>query len=122
LGVAGRCRRYFACLSLWYDEAYLLLNVFNKPFIELAGPLQEEQVAPPLFLFLLRGLYLLAGPGEWVLRLPSFLAGLAALFLMIPLAGRVAGPVGNCGQSAGAPCPATRSITAARSNPTLATC
>ena len=56
LGVAVRCRQYLACPSYWYDEAYLLLNVFGESFRDLAGPLDHDQVAPPLFVWLLRAL------------------------------------------------------------------
>jgi hypothetical protein len=91
LGVAARCRLYFYGASYWYDEAYLLLNVFGKSAAQLLGPLGDEQAAPPLFLLLLRSLYVAAGPGEWVMRLPAFAATLLALALMVPLARRVVG-------------------------------
>ena len=92
LGTAGRCRQYVGCPSYWYDEAYLLLNIFDKSYLELIGPLQYNLVIPPLFLWTLRGLYSLAGASEWVMRLPAAVAGLTALLLMIPLARRVVGP------------------------------
>src|SRR5690348_1809895 len=79
LGVALRVRQYAACPSYWYDEAYLLLNVFRRSFLELLGPLRDDQAAPPLFLWTLRGLYRVAGGGEWVMRLPALAAGVAGL-------------------------------------------
>ncbi len=91
LGIALRVRQYAACPSYWYDEAYLLLNVFHKSFLDLLGPLRENQAAPPLFLWLLRGLYQLVGRSEWWMRLPALAASVAGLFLMVPLARRVAG-------------------------------
>jgi hypothetical protein len=91
LGLAARCRLYFYGASYWYDEAYLLLNVFGKSAGELLGPLGNDQAVPPLFLLLLRGLYVAAGAGEWVLRLPAFVSTLLALALMVPLARRVVG-------------------------------
>jgi hypothetical protein len=95
LGIALRVRQYAACPSYWYDEAYLLLNVFHKSFADLLGPLREDQAAPPLFLWLLRGLYQLAGGSEWWMRLPALAASIAGLLVMAPLAWRVAGRRGG---------------------------
>jgi hypothetical protein len=94
LGVAARVRQYLAQTSYWYDESYVLLNVFAKTHGELVGPLDLHQVTPPLFLWGLRSLYLILGPAEWAMRLPAFVAGLAALLLMVPLARRVVGSPG----------------------------
>ena len=85
LGGAVRCRHYFAGPSYWYDEAYLLVNIFNKNYAELCGPLRLNQAAPPLFLWTLRSLYLVAGSSEWAMRLPSLLASLLAMVVAIPL-------------------------------------
>ncbi|HTU92005.1 MAG TPA: glycosyltransferase family 39 protein, partial [Gemmataceae bacterium] len=95
LGIALRVRQYAACPSYWYDEAYLLLNVFDKSFVDLLGPLRENQAAPPLFLWLLRGLYQLAGGSEWWMRLPALAASVAGLLVMAPLARRIAGRRGG---------------------------
>ncbi|MHB1423445.1 MAG: hypothetical protein ACYC3I_09685 [Gemmataceae bacterium] len=91
LGVALRVRQYAACPSYWYDEAYLLLNVFHKSFVALLGPLRDNQAAPPLFSWLLHGLYRLVGGSEWWMRLPALAASVAGLMVMAPLARRVAG-------------------------------
>ncbi|HEY7424108.1 MAG TPA: glycosyltransferase family 39 protein [Gemmataceae bacterium] len=91
LGIALRVRQYAACPSYWYDEAYLLVNVFDKSFLELLGPLRENQAAPPLFLWTLRALYQLAGGSEWCMRLPALAASMAGLLMMVPLARRGAG-------------------------------
>ncbi|HEY7309116.1 MAG TPA: glycosyltransferase family 39 protein [Gemmataceae bacterium] len=94
-GVVLRVRQYAACPSYWYDEAYLLLNVFHKSFLDLLGPLREDQAAPPLFLWALRGLYQIAGGSEWCMRLPALAASVAGLLIMVPLARRVAGRRGG---------------------------
>jgi 4-amino-4-deoxy-L-arabinose transferase-like glycosyltransferase len=91
VGIAARCRQYAGCPSYWYDEAYLLLNVFDRGFAELLGPLRYRQAAPPAFLWSLRGLYELGGGSEWVMRLPALLSGLAGLALMVPLARSLVG-------------------------------
>jgi 4-amino-4-deoxy-L-arabinose transferase-like glycosyltransferase len=91
LGIVLRVRQYAACPSYWYDEAYLLLNVFHKSVVELLGPLRDNQAAPPLFLWLLRGLYQLGGGSEWCMRLPALAASAAGLLALVPLARRIAG-------------------------------
>jgi len=94
LGLAARGVHLARGLSYWYDEAYLLLNVFQRDCASLLGRIDHNQVMPPLFLWLLRGVYLLGGGSEWVMRLPAAAAGVAALALMFPLARRVAGRPG----------------------------
>ena len=94
LGVAVRCRQYLGCPSYWFDEADVLLNVFDRSFAALVRPLQFEQVAPPVFLWIERALYVFAGSSEYVMRLPSGVASLAALLVMVPLARRFAGTGG----------------------------
>jgi hypothetical protein len=86
LGVAARCRLYLYGASYWYDEAYLLLNIFAKSGRALLGQLNDDQAAPPLFVLILRGLYVGPGASEWVMRLPAFVATLGGLALMVPLA------------------------------------
>src|SRR5256885_8776879 len=92
LGLAVRLRHYVAAPSYWYDEAYVLVNVFDKSFAELTGPLRCDQAAPPLFLWALRALYLLAGGSEWVMRAPAFAASVLAVLAMYTAARRVTGP------------------------------
>src|SRR5262245_12641812 len=91
VGSAARLRQYLAAPSFWYDEAFLLTNVCEMSFSELVGPLRDNQVAPPLFLWTLRALYVALGSGELVMRVPAIAASVAALLLMIPLARRVVG-------------------------------
>ncbi|HUY89152.1 MAG TPA: hypothetical protein VMV10_10485 [Pirellulales bacterium] len=91
LGFAARLRQYLAATSFWHDEAYLLLNIFNKSFADLVGPLTHEQAAPPLFLWALRSCYVTLGSSELAMRLPALVASLAALALMVPLARVVCG-------------------------------
>ena len=94
LGIGVRVRHYLAAPSFWYDEAYVLVNVFDKSYQELTGPLRCEQAAPPLFLWSLRALYTSVGGSEWAMRLPAFLASIASVLVLIPAARRIAGPTG----------------------------
>src|SRR5947209_3007357 len=64
LGLAARLAQFLRGPSYWYDEAYLLLNVFQRGYGALLGRIDHEQVMPPLFLWLLRATYRLAGGGE----------------------------------------------------------
>jgi Dolichyl-phosphate-mannose-protein mannosyltransferase len=88
LGVAVRLRQYFFASSYWYDEAFLVLAIRERGFAALLGSQPYNLVIPPFFLWAIRGLYQLGGDGELLMRLPAFLAGIAALILMIPLARR----------------------------------
>ncbi len=88
LGLWARLRQYLAAPSYWYDEAYLLLNIFHKSYRDLLGPLTDDQSGAPLYLWSLRFLYEVVGPWEWVMRLPAFLAGLLALPLMFVVSRR----------------------------------
>src|SRR4051794_38663179 len=94
LGLGVRLRQYAAAPSYWYDEAYVLLNVFDRPWVALLGPLGYDQAAPPMFLWSLRALYVWVGPSELSMRLPAFLASSLALLALVPLARRVVGSPG----------------------------
>lgn len=91
LGLAVRCRQYFFNASYWYDEAFLILTIRDRGYAELLGELPYQLTAPPLFLWITRALYVWGGDGEMLMRLPAFVAGIGALFLMIPLARRALG-------------------------------
>jgi hypothetical protein len=94
LGLAGRLSQFLHGASYWYDEAYLLLNVFQRGYGALLGRIDHDQVMPPVFLWLLRTTFQLAGGGELAMRLPATLAGVAALGLLFPLARRAVGRPG----------------------------
>ncbi len=86
VGLVARCRQYLGNPSYWYDEAFLTIDVFNSSYPQLLGPLNGRTITPPFFLWLLRGCYDAWGPGEWSLRLPAYVAGVAGLLLMICVA------------------------------------
>src|SRR5262249_26208228 len=71
--------------SMWHDEAALVLNVLDKGFLGLLGPLSFAEAAPPLFLWIERAVTLLFGDGTYALRLVPFLASCGALLLMVPV-------------------------------------
>ena len=90
IGVALRCRAYFAGTSLWLDEMLLSRNILELPLgALLTEPLQLDQVAPRGFLLVEKLSVLAFGPTELALRLFPFLCGIASLFLFWRLASRV---------------------------------
>jgi len=64
---------------LWVDEEMLLLNVRDRGFLELAGPLWLDQTAPLGWLVLERLLFITLGRSEPALRLLPAAFGIATL-------------------------------------------
>jgi len=85
-GLALRLYHYLRGPSLWHDEAALVINVVQKGFGELLGPLLFSEAAPPLFLWLERAVVLLLGDGVNALRLVPLAASCLGLLLLVPLA------------------------------------
>jgi hypothetical protein len=61
--------QFFYNRSLWLDEAYLANNIINRDFIGLLSPLDDDQVAPILFLWISKSFSLLIPNSELGLRL-----------------------------------------------------
>jgi hypothetical protein len=89
LGLWLRLYHYVRDPSMWHDEAALALNVIGKGFLSLLGPLLHAEAAPPLFLWLERGVTLILGDGTYALRLVPFLASCASLLLLVAVARRL---------------------------------
>jgi hypothetical protein len=64
---------------LWVDEEMLLLNVRDRAFSELAGPLWLDQSAPLGWLAMERLALLTLGTGERAVRLLTVIFGTATL-------------------------------------------
>jgi len=92
LGVALRVWQYLWNTGFWYDEAWVLMNIQDLSFVELAGALKHDQSAPLGYLWLLRALYVLGGLNEFLLRAPSLIAVVLGMVLMLPLARRIVKP------------------------------
>ena len=86
LGVACRVGRYALEFPVWGDESFVLVNFLDRDYLGLTKQLEHGQVAPLLFLWAEHTAYRLLGSSEWSLRLPTLLAGLAALALFWHLA------------------------------------
>ena len=92
LGALLRIARWFANRSLWGDEGSLAINVVERSFAGLAGPLAHGQAAPIGFLWLEKAATLAFGESEPALRLVPLLASLASLPLFLRLAREILGP------------------------------
>ena len=94
VGVAVLCRQYFGAISYWYDEAFYLFNLYRRPFPALLGAVDCRVAAPPLYFGWSGPFISSSARPSLAMRLPSFLAGLTALFVMAPLARRLVGSPG----------------------------
>jgi hypothetical protein len=98
VGAGVRIVQFVGNRSLWLDEAMLANNLTSRGFGDLLRPLDENQGAPVLFLWLERAAIVVFGEHEWAMRLLPLLAGLAVLPLTYVagrrLIGRRAGEVG----------------------------
>src|SRR5262249_5309444 len=94
LGIILRLRFFLDDRSLWRDEADLANNLVNRTFSGLTQPLDYNQGAPLLFLFLEKGLINLLGNRDYLLRLFPLFAGCIALILMGQIAGKYWGTTG----------------------------
>lgn len=94
LGIAARMTQYLGNRSLWLDEAYLALNIMGRDFSGLLRPLDNHQIAPPLFLWAVKLTVSLWGDGEFALRLVPLIGGILAPLFFYPLARRALGPLG----------------------------
>jgi uncharacterized membrane protein YuzA (DUF378 family) len=95
IGIAFRVFHYFDNRSLWVDEVYLGSSLIRMNFLELTAPaLDYEQKAPIGFLWLVKLAVILFGKGEMALRLIPLLAGIATLFVFLPVARCFLKPLG----------------------------
>lgn len=78
LGIFLRAWEYLGNRSMWLDEASLALNLVNKSFLGLAGPLDLAQFAPLGFLWLERVAVILFGGSEYSLRFFPLIVSIAA--------------------------------------------
>jgi 4-amino-4-deoxy-L-arabinose transferase-like glycosyltransferase len=93
VGLAWRVLRYLLHFPIWGDEAFIALNVLDRDYFTLLGPLRFGQVAPVLFLWAERTAHEVLGDSELALRLFPFLAGVAALLLFGRLARQALDPL-----------------------------
>ena len=78
-GLICRLSQYAAHTSLWHDEAFVALNVTQKSFAGLFGPLDWNEPSPPGFLVIEKLVVAAFGRSESALRLVPLLAGLGTM-------------------------------------------
>lgn len=87
VGVVLRLRQFLFCRSLWLDEAMLAVSIAARSPLELLRPLEYNQNAPILFLWLTKAFTEVFGVNELALRaLPQVLGALAIFFLTLAAA------------------------------------
>jgi 4-amino-4-deoxy-L-arabinose transferase-like glycosyltransferase len=82
--IAGAVLRLYVYLhnrDLIIDEANVARNIYERGFIALLQPLDYQQYAPPVFLWVTKFFSLVFGMGEQALKIYPLLCGLAALWL-----------------------------------------
>lgn len=85
VGILLRLLRYLLCFPLWGDEAMLAVNFIDRPWSDVAAPLERGQVAPVGFVALEMLAVELLGFSEYSLRLIPLLASVASLYLFFRL-------------------------------------
>ena len=88
LGILVRLIQYINNRSLWDDEAAIALNIVNLSYLELLNSLENNQAAPPGFLWIVKLSTQILGNNEYALRLFPFLCSLVSLFAFYRLANR----------------------------------
>lgn len=89
IGVLPRLSGYLTGRALWFDEAALCVNVLDRSFGGLSAPLDFKQVAPVLYLWILKLCTAVFGSTVYAVRFPSIIASLAALWLFWVIARRL---------------------------------
>jgi len=80
-GLIWRLARFGLVMPIWGDEAMLGLNIIGRSYRDLLKPLNDAQVAPVGFLWLLRFTFDSLGISDYTTRLPAIIAGITALLL-----------------------------------------
>ncbi|MCB0698730.1 MAG: hypothetical protein H6551_00745 [Chitinophagales bacterium] len=73
---------YFENRNLILDEANIARNISERGFLELLKPLDYQQYAPPLFLWITKLNTMLFGMGEYVLRIYPLFCGIGAIWVL----------------------------------------
>jgi hypothetical protein len=91
LGLLMRTLRYLLQFPLWGDEAALAANLLEHGYLDLLRPLDFQQVAPALFMWIELWITRLLGFHEWSLRAFPFACSLASVVLFRHVAGLIFG-------------------------------
>jgi len=89
LGVVLRVAMYGLDFPLWWDEAFVAVNLLRRGYLDLLRPLDYGQVCPLLFLWAELAAARLLGFSEWSLRLFPLGCAVAGVFLFRAMARQV---------------------------------
>jgi hypothetical protein len=89
LGILLRALAYLQNFPLWWDEAFLAVNLLRRDYSGLMKPLDYGQVAPIFFLWAELASVRLLGFNEWALRLFPWICSIFGMVLFRVVAGRV---------------------------------
>ncbi|MFO0925957.1 MAG: glycosyltransferase family 39 protein [Gemmataceae bacterium] len=95
VGVAWRLTRYLLQFPIWGDEGMLLVNYFQRGYLDIFGPIDYCQIAPLLFHWAEITAIRLFGTGDLAVRLPALLACLGSVALFWRLAALTLPPLGR---------------------------
>lgn len=84
LGILARLLRFLVFKDLWGDEAFMGMNIVDKSYSELLGPLGNRVVAPPMFLWLCKWCWEQTHV-LWAMRIPALVAGVASVYVFYQL-------------------------------------
>lgn len=84
-GILLRIVVYFQNNSLFIDEANIARNIYERDFAELTQPLNYEQYAPPVYLWIVKASTLIGGYSEYAYTFYSLVCGILALFFVYML-------------------------------------
>ncbi len=79
VGLALRVAAYLLDFPLWWDEAFVAVNLLRRDYAGLLRPLDYGQVCPLLFLWAELAIVRVLGFSEWSLRLFPLLCALASV-------------------------------------------
>ena len=91
IGCALRLRQFLFCRSLWLDEAMLAVSIAARSPMELLRPLEYNQNAPILFLWLSKLSTAILGVNEHALRALPLISGCAAIVALAAAARKAFG-------------------------------
>ncbi len=86
--------------SFWFDEAFTPVHVLHPSLFRTLDSLTKTENSPPLWYIVEWGSYRLFGTGEWALRLPSALAGIALVPVAWGIGSELAGRAAAIGTAA----------------------
>lgn len=82
-GIVMRLVFFLQNRNLFIDEANVARNIYERSFIGLLYPLNYEQYAGPLFLWIIKVFTLIGGYSEYAFRAFSLVCGILSLFVLL---------------------------------------